>query len=255
MEMEGDSESMEGSESESDGDTETGEDADCEECLIVRLIKEEKRRLKLPWRDSLIVKLLGKCIRYNFLCKKLYQLWKPYGVLKVIDIGMVTLRNYVLTLREIDHEKTMLVTEAEILVEDVDPHWTRSRAPEQGKNSMFGDWMLVWKGRRSGKVEGSKVNLKDREGNKGIIIRRDPRENGHWIVTKEKVQRENRGLNLGGSRFALLKEQVKAGGMKVTENEEHQLGSHIAAMSKVKHRSINKGAQCPPSADRQGNSF
>ncbi|KAJ7969350.1 reverse transcriptase [Quillaja saponaria] len=87
MEVEGDSNMEEDSGNESEDDLEDNDFDDREDCLVIRLTMEEKRRLRLPWRHSLIIKLLGKRIRYNFFCKKLYQIWKPIGVLKVIDIG------------------------------------------------------------------------------------------------------------------------------------------------------------------------
>ncbi|KAJ7976173.1 reverse transcriptase [Quillaja saponaria] len=71
----------------SDDDTDDGDFPDSNNCLDILLTHEEKTRLRSPWRKSLIVKLLGKRIDYNFLCKRLYQIWKPKGILKVIDLG------------------------------------------------------------------------------------------------------------------------------------------------------------------------
>ncbi|KAJ7975695.1 reverse transcriptase [Quillaja saponaria] len=45
---------------------------DSEDYPVIRLTKEEKFRLRTPWRKSMVIILLGKHIGYNFLCKKLY---------------------------------------------------------------------------------------------------------------------------------------------------------------------------------------
>ena len=34
-----------------------------------------------------MVKLLGRSIGYQFLCKKVEQIWKPKGEIDVIDLG------------------------------------------------------------------------------------------------------------------------------------------------------------------------
>ncbi|KAJ7947238.1 reverse transcriptase [Quillaja saponaria] len=72
---------------ESDDDMKDLDQGENDDCPIIFLTKEEKKRIRQPWRESVIIKLLGKKIGYNFLCKKLYQIWKPKGVLKVIDLG------------------------------------------------------------------------------------------------------------------------------------------------------------------------
>jgi hypothetical protein len=40
-----------------------------------RLTKEEKNRIRKPWRRTLIVKLLGRSIAYLSLCNRVKQLW------------------------------------------------------------------------------------------------------------------------------------------------------------------------------------
>ncbi|KAJ7963505.1 Endonuclease/exonuclease/phosphatase family protein [Quillaja saponaria] len=78
---------MEDSDSDSEDDSEDKSGRDLAECPTIRLIKEEEKRLRDPLKHSLIVKLLGKRIGYGFLCKKLYQIWKPKGVLKLIHLA------------------------------------------------------------------------------------------------------------------------------------------------------------------------
>ena len=54
------------------------------DCPIIQLSKEEKTRIHMPWKQSLIVKLLGWNIDYRLLLRKIRDLWKPKVVLDLI---------------------------------------------------------------------------------------------------------------------------------------------------------------------------
>ena len=56
-------------------------------CPTVRLTSEERRSLCKPWRQSLIINLLGKKVGYRFLRAKLMQLWRPKGGMEFIDMA------------------------------------------------------------------------------------------------------------------------------------------------------------------------
>ncbi|GLU08867.1 hypothetical protein SLE2022_257510 [Rubroshorea leprosula] len=49
--------------------------------------KEIWQKLCVPWRNSLIIKLLGKRIHYHLLCSRLSRVWQTKGGFEVIDIG------------------------------------------------------------------------------------------------------------------------------------------------------------------------
>ncbi|GLU04793.1 hypothetical protein SLE2022_219240 [Rubroshorea leprosula] len=49
--------------------------------------KEIWLRLCTPWKNSLIVKLLGKRVNYHMLCARLMREWRTEGEFEVIDIG------------------------------------------------------------------------------------------------------------------------------------------------------------------------
>ncbi|KAJ7978170.1 reverse transcriptase [Quillaja saponaria] len=53
----------------------------------IRLSREEEREIRKPWRNTLIFKLMGRSIGYNFLLKKLSQMWQPTEPLEIVDIG------------------------------------------------------------------------------------------------------------------------------------------------------------------------
>ncbi|EOY10263.1 Uncharacterized protein TCM_025636 [Theobroma cacao] len=58
---------------------ESDSDHDINETVLggphIRLTKEEKRRIRRLWRNTLIVKLLGREISYTYLCNRVKQLW------------------------------------------------------------------------------------------------------------------------------------------------------------------------------------
>ncbi|KAJ7959865.1 reverse transcriptase [Quillaja saponaria] len=67
-------------------------------------------------------------------------------------------------------------TEANILMEDVDPRWVK-RMTRGVEETLYGEWMIVRKGRRLTRVESTGVGIPhDREGNKGNSSRRMSRD-------------------------------------------------------------------------------
>lgn len=58
----------------SDDDEDNGKENDIE-CPIIRVTKEEKKRLLNHWRNTLIIKLVEHMVGYNFLVCKLRTLW------------------------------------------------------------------------------------------------------------------------------------------------------------------------------------
>lgn len=52
----------------------------------VILNKEVFNDLCAPWKDSLVIKLLGKSMGYNMMKEKLKKVWKPYGCFDILDV-------------------------------------------------------------------------------------------------------------------------------------------------------------------------
>lgn len=81
-------------EDDSDDDIPPEEDDGAPRILLTR---QEKLRIRAPWRSSLIVKLTGKTLEHGFFIQKLNNLWKPSGGMDCVDIGngflMVTFHN------------------------------------------------------------------------------------------------------------------------------------------------------------------
>ncbi|XP_021298836.1 LOW QUALITY PROTEIN: uncharacterized protein LOC110427624 [Herrania umbratica] len=52
----------------------------------IGLTKEEKRRIRQPWRNTLIVKLLGRDISYTYVSNRVKQLWSLVGEFEAVDL-------------------------------------------------------------------------------------------------------------------------------------------------------------------------
>lgn len=68
----------------SDSEDEGEDDA---RCPRVRFSAAEKASFWKPWRFSMICKVLGKRVGFNFLASKLYKFWQRNGTMKLIDLS------------------------------------------------------------------------------------------------------------------------------------------------------------------------
>ena len=68
-----------------DGDSE-GEEED-ESCPNIVLSKEEKRRIRSPWKNAIIIKLLDKKMGYEVLMRRLRIKWQLKGSIALTDVG------------------------------------------------------------------------------------------------------------------------------------------------------------------------
>ncbi|KAL8170418.1 hypothetical protein V2J09_022222 [Rumex salicifolius] len=68
------------------GTPSAGEEDDLK-CPRILLSAEEKRRIRFPWRDAIIVKILDINVGYMYLRNSLVNKWKPKGEFTMIDIG------------------------------------------------------------------------------------------------------------------------------------------------------------------------
>lgn len=55
-------------------------------CPVIPVSKEEKERLRRPWRRTLIVKVLGRKVSYSYLFQRLQRMWKPDANFDLIAI-------------------------------------------------------------------------------------------------------------------------------------------------------------------------
>ncbi|KAJ4838451.1 hypothetical protein Tsubulata_041033 [Turnera subulata] len=69
-------------------DSDSGDEADDDpSCPTIRLTSSDKKRIYQRWKDTLIVKLLGKRVGYRFLHRSLMNQWKPRGEIVMADMG------------------------------------------------------------------------------------------------------------------------------------------------------------------------
>ncbi|KAL8151674.1 hypothetical protein V2J09_021482 [Rumex salicifolius] len=64
----------------------TPEDQD-PDCPTIVLSAEEKERIRKPWKDAIIIKVLDKQLGYMYLRRKLQQKWSPKGPFLMSDTG------------------------------------------------------------------------------------------------------------------------------------------------------------------------
>ncbi|KAJ1436793.1 Endonuclease/exonuclease/phosphatase superfamily [Sesbania bispinosa] len=55
-------------------------------CPVVRLTDEERRGIRIPWKRSIIVKLLGRRMDLRYFQARLYKLWRPKARMEIIDL-------------------------------------------------------------------------------------------------------------------------------------------------------------------------
>ncbi|XVF02788.1 hypothetical protein REPUB_Repub04eG0204400 [Reevesia pubescens] len=53
-------------------------------CIL--LTKEDKKRIRSPWKNTLLVKLLGRNIGYNYLCNRVKRMWSLVGEFQAVDL-------------------------------------------------------------------------------------------------------------------------------------------------------------------------
>lgn len=56
------------------------------DCPAFCLTEQEEARIQQPWKEGLIVKLLGRKIGYKALESRLTQLWSKKGSINIIDL-------------------------------------------------------------------------------------------------------------------------------------------------------------------------
>lgn len=57
------------------------------DCPVITVTKGEKARLRAPWRQSLIIKVMGQKIGYAYLLKRLNTIWHPKSKMELITLG------------------------------------------------------------------------------------------------------------------------------------------------------------------------
>lgn len=69
----------------SDDEVEGDDDID-PNCPVIRLTKAEKVRLQSKWKQTLIVKVMGRSVGYGYLLKRLSALWRPKARMELVSV-------------------------------------------------------------------------------------------------------------------------------------------------------------------------
>ncbi|KAG5245718.1 receptor protein [Salix suchowensis] len=63
------------------------DDADEDDCPVIKISSEEKKRIWAPWQQTLIIKLMGRKVGYMFFMQRLRNMWKLRGDFTLTDLG------------------------------------------------------------------------------------------------------------------------------------------------------------------------
>lgn len=70
----------------SDDEKEDNDMEDEPDCPAITLTKEEKVRLRKPWKQSLIIKVMGNKVGYAYLLRRLNTIWHPKSRMELITL-------------------------------------------------------------------------------------------------------------------------------------------------------------------------
>lgn len=70
----------------SDDDDSDGE-GDDPECPAIKYTKTEKEEMRKPWSQTLIIKVMGRSVGYNYLLNRIRTLWRPKNLMELMAIN------------------------------------------------------------------------------------------------------------------------------------------------------------------------
>ncbi|KAG5571805.1 hypothetical protein H5410_061571 [Solanum commersonii] len=103
---------------------------------------EGKERIYLPWKNSIIVKLFGRKISYNYLKTKLTELWRPIEPLILIDLGcdlFIAKFNKIENANKVLHEGPWFVVGNFLSVR----RWEPTFVPQEATDSHTAIWVRL----------------------------------------------------------------------------------------------------------------
>ncbi|KAK2359196.1 zinc ion binding / nucleic acid binding protein [Trifolium repens] len=112
---------------------------DCPEFI---LSEREESRIQRPWRQGLIVKLMGRRIGYKALETRLKQIWVRKGVISIIDLGY----EYFLVYFTNEEDYTKALEDGPWLIYDhylIAREWTPNFHPSNAKIEKAAVWVRI----------------------------------------------------------------------------------------------------------------
>ncbi|XP_021735747.1 uncharacterized protein LOC110702350 [Chenopodium quinoa] len=109
---------------------------------VIRLSKEEKARLRQPWKTSLIIKLFSGKIGYMGLIRRLKKKWNIKGELALTDIGC----NYYIARFTNKEDYSYVLTQGPWLLDDnylTIRKWVPNFIPEEAPIKVLTAWVRI----------------------------------------------------------------------------------------------------------------
>ncbi|XP_019197739.1 PREDICTED: uncharacterized protein LOC109191568 [Ipomoea nil] len=102
---------------------------------VIKVTKEEKERLRRPWRRSLILRVLGRTVSYSYLHQRLTRMWKPEAVFDLIALNNDFFIGKFESLRDYDTAKfggPWMILDHYVTVQEWEPNFdTRNRKTQK----------------------------------------------------------------------------------------------------------------------------
>ncbi|KAJ1394112.1 hypothetical protein SESBI_34415 [Sesbania bispinosa] len=176
-------------------------------CPEVRLSDEECRMISIPWKRSIIVKVLGRKMTLRYFQARLYKLWQPKFRMEIIDLDNEYFVISLFSVRSLWAQKKgcpLLLRNDDVqpVNPPVDTVVPQPAAAPMTETS-FGPWMLVQKSQR----RNSRNISGDKGGKQGAI-------NGDLGGSKKD---NTMAMYLSGSRFNALH-----------NDEDDEVGANVA---------------------------
>jgi hypothetical protein len=112
------------------------------ECPKFILSAREEARIRKPWRQGLIVKLMGRNIGYKALETRLKQIWVRKGVISIIDLGKDNFLVYFTN----EEDYTKALEDGPWLIYDhylIAREWTPNFHPNNAKIEKAAVWVRI----------------------------------------------------------------------------------------------------------------
>ncbi|XP_021748571.1 uncharacterized protein LOC110714372 [Chenopodium quinoa] len=113
-----------------------------ERCPVIQLSKEEKRRLRKPWKDSLIIKMFSEKLGYMSLMRRLKIKWNIRGELSLTDFGC----NYYIARFTNQADYSYVLTQGPWLLNDnylTIRKWIPNFVPDETPIMMLTAWVRI----------------------------------------------------------------------------------------------------------------
>lgn len=115
---------------------------DNERCPIILLSKEEKRAIRKPWKNTLIIRMFDGSLGYMGLMKRLKRKWQLKGEFSLTDIGC---KYFIARFTNLD-DLNYVLTQGPWLIDDTYltiRRWSPNFIPEEASINVLTTWVRI----------------------------------------------------------------------------------------------------------------